>query len=107
MPRRVESPEGALARDKIKARYERLQTLTDAFFDASARVERLREQLDRIDGEQRRHVAELAVLTDPGMAADLTGWSLAQVRAAVNEQRQARSALRAAGATTEPITGDD
>lgn len=107
MPRRVDSPEAAAARDKLKARLDRLQVATDAFFEASARSERLREQLDRVEHEQRRHAAEVAVISDPATAADLLGWPIAQIRSAVAEQRQQRAALRSSAASSVESGGGE
>lgn len=89
MPRRPASPELAAARDKLRARYEQQQHATDAFFDAAARADRVREQLDRIEHEQQRHAAELAVTLDPATAATITGWPITRVRAALSTRRAA------------------
>ena len=102
MPRRPEPPELTAARDTLRARYEQQQHATAAFYDAAARAERLREQLERIEHEQRTHATELAQALDPATAATITGWPITRIRASLNNHR--RAAATPAAATEH---GDD
>ncbi len=96
MPRRPEPPELTAARDTLRARYEQQQHATAAFYDAGARAERLREQLDRIEAEQRTHATELAMALDPATAATITGWPITRIRTTLNNRRRAASSAGAA-----------
>ena len=89
MPRRPEPSELTAARDTLRARYEQQQHATAAFYDAAARAERLREQLDRIEAEQRTHATELAQALDLATAATITGWPINRIRAGLNNHRRA------------------
>ena len=88
MPRRPDSPELTAARDALRARYEQQQHATNAFYDAAARADRLREQLDRIEAEQHTHATELAMALDPATAAVITGWPVSRIRTTVRDSRR-------------------
>jgi polysaccharide deacetylase 2 family uncharacterized protein YibQ len=75
----------------IRDRYEQQQHATDAFFDAAARADRIRQQLDRIEHEQEQHAAALAIAlaTAAAAAATITGWPTNRVRAALSTRHRA------------------
>ena len=100
MPRRPEPPELTAARDTLRFRYEQQQHATNAFYDAAARAERLREQLDGVEAEQLTHATELAIALDPATAATITGWPITRIRTTLKDSRRQPAPITRADSDT-------
>lgn len=95
MPRRPEPPELTTAREQLRARYERQQAAAVAFFDAAARLAKLRAEAEAVEAGLRRHAATLTDALGVDAAAQVTVWSRAQL-AEAQRQRRARRATATA-----------
>ena len=91
MPRRRESPKLAAAREQLRARYDEQQAAAAAFFDGADRLGELREELEGVEAELRRHAAALVEALGVDTAAQLTGWSRGRLAEAQRAARPPRS----------------
>ena len=92
MPRRTASAELTAAREQLRARYEAQQAAAAAFFDGAARLAELRDEVEEVEAELRRHAAALVEALGVDTAADLTGWSRGRLGEAQRAARPPRSA---------------
>lgn len=92
MPRRPEPAELTTAREQLRARYEKQQAAAVAFFEAAARLAKLRADAEAVEAGLRGHAATLADALGVDAAAQVTGWSRGQLAEAQRQWRARRPA---------------
>lgn len=87
MVRRQEPTELVSGRDRLRELAAAQQDALSEFWQAAARGDQLRAEMEAIEAEQRRHAAALAGLLGAATAAELTGWSKARIADALRVGR--------------------